>query len=81
MSKTECGKKTRCLDEHVVSTAVLGERGQLVIPKEIRERYDLSAGDHFMVLGHGNGPIVLVPVKQMHQFLTHVQKDIEQLMK
>ena len=81
MSKAGDGKKNRCEDEHTVGTAVLGERGQLVVPKEIRERYDLKAGDHFMVMGHGNGPIVLVPVKKMHAFLSHVQKDIEQLIK
>ena len=81
MSKTEKSKKISCLEERVVGTAVLGERGQLVVPKEIRERYNLQTGDHFMVMGHGNSPIVLVPVKQMHEFLSHIQKDIEQLIK
>lgn len=35
----------------VFGTTKVGERGQIVIPKEAREEYDISAGDTLFVLG------------------------------
>ena len=44
----------------------LGERGQIVIPKELREAYGLKAGMKLVIIKHEkNGPMVLFPVDQM----------------
>ena len=37
----------------------VGERGQIVIPKEARELYDIKAGDSLMVLGDEKGIAML----------------------
>jgi AbrB family looped-hinge helix DNA binding protein len=37
----------------------VGERGQIVIPKEAREQYDIKAGDSLMVLGDDKGIAML----------------------
>ena len=37
----------------------MGERGQIVIPKEAREQYDIKAGDSLMVLGDQKGIAML----------------------
>lgn len=37
----------------------VGERGQIVIPKEAREQYDIKAGDNLMVLGDEKGIAML----------------------
>lgn len=37
----------------------VGERGQIVIPKEAREQYNIKAGDSLMVLGDEKGMAVL----------------------
>ena len=37
----------------------VGERGQIVIPKEAREQYDIKAGDSLMVLGDEKGIAML----------------------
>ena len=37
----------------------VGERGQIVIPKEAREQYDIKAGDNLMVLGDQKGIAML----------------------
>ena len=37
----------------------VGERGQIVIPKEARELYDIKAGDSLMVLGDQKGIAML----------------------
>lgn len=37
----------------------VGERGQIVIPKEAREQYSIKAGDSLMVLGDQKGVAML----------------------
>ena len=37
----------------------VGERGQIVIPKEAREQYDIKPGDSLMVLGDQKGIAML----------------------
>lgn len=56
-------------DELLVGSTVLGERGQAVIPKDIRERLKLNPGSQLMVLHQKHGGIMLFPVEHMRQFL------------
>lgn len=52
--------------KHMFGTAVIGKRGQIVIPKEAREMLRLKAGDRVVVLGDenpGNQGIALVPAE------------------
>ena len=37
----------------------MGERGQIVIPKEARDLYEIKAGDSLMVLGDQKGIAML----------------------
>lgn len=47
---------------HVFGTAKVGERGQIVIPKEARELYQIKPGDVLLILGdEDNGMIVTKP--------------------
>ncbi len=52
----------------VGGTTNLGERGQVVIPKEVRDQLNLKSGETFFVMVH-NGAIVFLPKKQMEQFI------------
>ena len=36
---------------HIFGTAKVGERGQIVIPKEARELFDIKPGDTLLILG------------------------------
>ncbi len=47
---------------HVFGTAKVGERGQIVIPKEARALYQIKPGDVLLILGdEENGMIVTKP--------------------
>ena len=47
---------------HIFGTAKVGERGQIVIPKDARERYGIHPGDTLLILGdEENGMIVTKP--------------------
>ncbi len=64
-------KKKSTYAHHVSGTAVLGERGQVVIPIEAREKLKLKAGDSFIVMAH-NDAIVFLPKKKMEDFVRHI---------
>ena len=48
----------------IMPFATLHDRGRVVIPKEIRRKFDMKVGDRFEVK-EDNGHIVLIP-KQTH---------------
>ncbi len=59
----------------VMGVAVLGERGQLVIPKEARDSLKLKTGDRFIVVaGNGHG-LMLIPAKQIQMMMKHMSSN------
>lgn len=47
---------------HIFGTARVGERGQIVIPKEAREVFGIAPGDTLLVLGdEENGILITKP--------------------
>ncbi|WP_292366115.1 MULTISPECIES: AbrB/MazE/SpoVT family DNA-binding domain-containing protein [unclassified Methanoculleus] len=46
--------------KHIFGTVKVGERGQIVIPKEAREIFDIKPGDTLMVLGNEGHGLVIV---------------------
>ena len=69
-------KKTALGDGHSMGSTVLGERGQMVIPKDIRERLHLKPGARMLVMNHPNGPIVIFPLGQMQNMLDLMSKQV-----
>ena len=45
--------------KYIFGVVKVGERGQIVIPKEARELYEIKAGDSLMVLGDSKGMAVI----------------------
>lgn len=54
---------------HLMGSTVLGERGQLVIPKDIRERFKLKTGAKLLVMNQLNGPIIIFPLENMKSMI------------
>ncbi len=75
------GYKPCCKVESVVS---IDERGQMVLPKEIREKANIKAGDKLALINCGQSSgtacIAIIKVEDMnkivHQMLGPVFKDI-----
>lgn len=63
LSYTQDGKTLVCVRREVIPVTVvkLSDKGQLVIPSEIRAKYNLSKGDRFLVREEA-GRIVLEPL-------------------
>lgn len=58
--------------KHVFGTVKIGDKGQIVIPKEARQVFGLSPGDSLLVLGDEENGIVLART----EVLNHVAMEI-----
>lgn len=54
----------------------MGERGQVVIPKEIRKKLNIKAGDQFLVFCHDNAVIGFI---KPQEFDTIIERHISRL--
>jgi AbrB family looped-hinge helix DNA binding protein len=77
MKSTKCGND-ELVDEivaprkektkHLFGSVKVGERGQVVIPKEAREIFDIKPGDILLVLGDTERGIALVKADALQEF-------------
>jgi len=54
--------------KHLFGSVKVGERGQVVIPKEAREIFDIKPGDLLLVLGDTERGIALVKADALQEF-------------
>jgi AbrB family looped-hinge helix DNA binding protein len=54
--------------KHLFGSVKVGERGQVVIPKEAREIFDIKPGDILLVLGDVERGIALVKADVLQEF-------------
>ncbi|MBQ3709793.1 MAG: AbrB/MazE/SpoVT family DNA-binding domain-containing protein [Bacteroidales bacterium] len=45
--------------KYIFGVVKVGDRGQIVIPKDARDLYDIKAGDSLLVLGDKKGMAIL----------------------
>lgn len=60
--------------KHIFGTVKVGERGQIVIPKEAREIFDIKPGDTLLILGDEAQGIAIVKNNVFLQFFDNVMK-------
>lgn len=63
-----------------MGATVVGERGQVVIPKDVRERMCLKPGDKLMVMVNKQGPIMLIPIEQMQRMIRQMSEQMSSLL-
>ncbi|MFA6447560.1 MAG: AbrB/MazE/SpoVT family DNA-binding domain-containing protein [Patescibacteria group bacterium] len=73
-------KKTE-LEKPCFATTTIGERGQVVIPKEIRDLLELKVGDRFIVLATHKHGMALIPMEHAKEFMTHLKQQMEDIIK
>lgn len=47
--------------KHIFGTVRVGEKGQIVIPKEARDLFGIRPGDTLLILGDDNSGIIVTP--------------------
>ena len=58
--------------KHLFGSVKVGERGQIVIPKEAREIFDIKQGDILLVLGDVERGIALVKADAIQEFARQI---------
>ncbi len=63
----------------VFCTAKVGDRGQIVIPKEAREFYQIQPGDTLLLLGDDESGLVITRPEILHdladKILNHIKEE------
>lgn len=77
--KSSRGKRQSASCEIAIGASVLGERGQIVIPKQIRAKMKLKPGSRLMIMEHENGAIVLLPVDRMKHMIETISKKLDHM--
>jgi AbrB family looped-hinge helix DNA binding protein len=61
------------------SVVTIGERGQVVIPADIRKMRNIKSGDKLIVVSKQGGPIGLIPAHEFNRFLSEATKVMSKL--
>ena len=65
---------------NIHGTTSVGERGQLVIPKKLREKLKIKKGDNFVVV-EKHGIVILMPTKVMTDFISKLNLQLNNINK
>lgn len=63
--------------KYVFGTAKVGEKGQIVIPKEARETFDIKPGDNLLILGDEASGIVVTKTDVINDVAVKILGNIE----
>lgn len=64
-------------DECFYGTATVGERGQIVIPADLRKELEVQAGDKLLIWKHPSGKgFMLFPVHSMREFMNNMLESL-----
>jgi AbrB family looped-hinge helix DNA binding protein len=59
-------------DNKYAWTATVGQKGQIVIPKEAREMFDIKPGDTLILLGDRQLGIAIPPKYKLDSLFRHI---------
>ncbi len=60
--------------KYVFGTAKVGEKGQIVIPKEARDVFDIKPGDNLLILGDESSGIVITKTDVINDVAVKILK-------
>jgi len=63
--------------QRVFGTAKVGDRGQIVIPKEARELFGIKPGDTLLILGEANTGLVVSRPEVLNNLATEILNNVK----
>ncbi|MCE5329267.1 AbrB/MazE/SpoVT family DNA-binding domain-containing protein [bacterium] len=64
-------------ERHTFSTAKVGERGQIVIPKETRDLFNIKPGDNLIILANKKNGIIILKADKIKELAREILKKID----
>jgi AbrB family looped-hinge helix DNA binding protein len=68
---------SKCKGKHMFGSVKVGERGQIVIPKEAREIFGIKPGDLLLVLGDEARGLALVKADDIKQMALKILENVD----
>ena len=62
---------------HIFGTARVGEKGQIVIPKEARELFGIRPGDTLLILGDEDSGVIVSKPEVLHRAADQIFRKME----
>ena len=63
--------------QRVFGTAKVGDRGQIVIPKEAREFFGIEPGDTLLILGKSQTGLIITKPEALNDLANQIFKSVE----
>ena len=63
--------------KRIFGTAKVGDRGQIVIPKEAREFFDIKPGDTLLILGKSETGLIVSKPDALNDLATQIFHSVE----
>ena len=63
--------------QRVFGTAKVGDRGQIVIPKEAREFFGIEPGDTLLILGKNETGLIVTKPETLNDLATQIFQSVE----
>jgi AbrB family looped-hinge helix DNA binding protein len=64
--------------KHIFGTVKVGEKGQIVIPKEARDLFSIHAGDTLLILGDEQNGIIVTKPDVMNDVALGIFRNMEE---
>ena len=69
--------KMKVPQDKFLSTVRVGDKGQIVIPKEVREMFEIEPGDNLMLLADREKGIAIVAFDGMMDFMNEAIRQVK----
>jgi AbrB family looped-hinge helix DNA binding protein len=63
--------------QRIFGTAKVGDRGQIVIPKEAREFFGIQPGDTLLILGKNETGLIVTKPETLHDLADQIFHSVE----
>ena len=63
--------------QRIFGTAKVGDRGQIVIPKEAREFFGIEPGDTLLILGKSETGLIVTKPETLHDLASKIFDSVE----
>ena len=63
--------------QRVFGTAKVGDRGQIVIPKEARELFDIRPGDTLLIVGESDTGLIISRPELLNKLATELLNNVK----